>query len=125
MLMQRLTPLLNVADVERSLSFWRDALGFAVTDRFELDGVLRWAELRSGEVVVMINASDASLGRERSEDGGVVIYLRVGSVRDLHAELAAKGVELAEPEPQDYGLDQVFATDPDGYAVCFVSEPRR
>ena len=38
MTIQTCRPLLNVADIEASLGFWRDLIGFEVTTRFESEG---------------------------------------------------------------------------------------
>ncbi|HEX2560656.1 VOC family protein [Phenylobacterium sp.] len=53
--MNRVTPLLNVQDVARSLAFWRDLLGFEVVSTFDWEGRLAWARLKHGEVQLMLN----------------------------------------------------------------------
>ena len=53
MTMQSCRPLLNVADVEASLGFWRDLLGFEVTTTYQAEGRLAFAQLASGDVQLM------------------------------------------------------------------------
>ena len=42
---RELVPLLFVADIQRSLAFFRDQLGFEVTASWELAGNLAWCRL--------------------------------------------------------------------------------
>jgi catechol 2,3-dioxygenase-like lactoylglutathione lyase family enzyme len=49
------TPLLNVANVERSLAFWRDGLGFEVIANWDHEGRPAFARLRSGGAELMLN----------------------------------------------------------------------
>ena len=50
----KLTPLLNVADVAQSVAFYRD-LGFEVTARSEDAGGLVWVSLAAGGARLMLN----------------------------------------------------------------------
>lgn len=123
MIVETIKPLLNVADIEVSLAFWRDLIGFEVTTRFEHEGRLAFANLRSGEVEVMLNArgGDPAGRKARPHYTEAVIYLGVPSVHALVADLRAKGFAAPEPERQDYGLDEVVVRDPDGYEIAFTS----
>ncbi len=49
-----LTPMLGVTDVNKSLEFYADALGFQETGRFEHDGTLSWAHIVSGKTELML-----------------------------------------------------------------------
>jgi glyoxylase I family protein len=116
-------PLLNVADIEASLAFWRDLIGFEVATRFEAEGRLMFANLRSGEVELMLNGrgGDPEPRRQRPHYTEAVLYLGVPSVHDLVRGLRAKGFDAPEPEAQEYGLDEVTLRDPDGYEIAFTS----
>jgi uncharacterized glyoxalase superfamily protein PhnB len=116
-------PLLNVADIEASLGFWRDLIGFEVTTRFEHEGRLAFANLRSGEVELMLNArgGDPEPRRARPHYTEAVIYFGVASVHDLVRDLRAKGFDAPDPEAQEYGLDEITLRDPDGYEIAFTS----
>jgi len=102
MTVQTIKPLLNVADIEASLGFWRDLIGFEVTMRFEQEGRLAFANLRSGEVDLMLNArgGDPAGRQARPHYTEAVIYLGVPSVHALVADLRTKGFAAPEPERQ-------------------------
>lgn len=115
--------LLNVADIETSLGFWRDLVGFEVTTRFEHEGRLAFAQLQSGEARLMLNArgGDPAPRRARPHYTEAVFYFGVPSVHDLVRDFRAKGLALPDPEREEYGLDEVVVRDPDGYEIAFTS----
>ncbi|HEX2560655.1 VOC family protein [Phenylobacterium sp.] len=46
------------------------------------------------------------------------------AVDDVHAlvrELRAKGLQVEDPEAQEYGLDEIVLRDPDGYDLALSS----
>ena len=116
-------PLFNVADVGASLAFWRDALGFSEVMRFEYEGRLAFAQVASGETVVMLNARGGDPGprQARPHYTEAVFYFRVDDVFVLHRDLVAKGLSPSEPERQEYGVDEIYLRDPDGYELAFTS----
>jgi glyoxylase I family protein len=120
-----LTPLLYVHDKQATLGFWRDALGFEVAQ--EAGGEdWYWATLQNGPVRLMVNTIEAGSTRSTRlpKDFGSVLYLGTDDVHAFVGDLRAKGVEVTDPEPQEYGLDQVWLRDPDGYQLCVTSPPR-
>src|SRR5580693_2890266 len=123
MIVQSCKPLLNVADIEMSLTFWRDLIGFEEMNRFDHEGELVFASLRSGDVELMLNArgGDPAPRRARPHYTEAVIYLGVPSVHDLVRSLRARGFDAPDPETQAYGLDEVTVRDPDGYEIAFTS----
>ena len=62
-ILDRLVPLLNVEDVEASLDFYRNALGFTVDNRHDDRGKPIWAAIRHGEIALMLNSPRA--GRQQ------------------------------------------------------------
>jgi uncharacterized glyoxalase superfamily protein PhnB len=115
--------LLNVADIDASLAFWRDLVGFTVEQTFPAQGRPLYAGLECGEIRLMLNArgGDPAARKARPHYTEAVIYLGVASVNDLVAELRAKGFAAPDPERQDYGLDEITVRDPDGYEIAFTS----
>jgi catechol 2,3-dioxygenase-like lactoylglutathione lyase family enzyme len=121
---RRAGTILAVADVERSLAFYRDRLGFeveAVYDdppyatlicagaRLSLAEQGHPAEDRPG--VELAAPSDLS----RAD---VVLVVEVEDARAEHSRLAAEGVQfLAEPYEPPWGGCRFFCVDPDGYLV--------
>ena len=116
--------ILAVADFERSLAFYRDALGFAVEALYDDPP---YATLtRAGA-----RLSLAEQGHEAADRPGVemtappdptrlaaIIVLEVADCLGAHRELSAAGVRfLAEPFSPPWGGHRCFAVDPDGNLV--------
>lgn len=121
--MKSLTPLLNVQDIARSLAFWRDLLGFEVVSTYDFEGRPAWARLRKGQVEVMLNGRGGDpghrLSRERYTDA--VLCFGADDVHALVRELRAKGLQVEDPEAQEYGLEEIILRDPDGYDLAISS----
>lgn len=116
----RLTVItLGVEDVERSLAFYRDGLGFPVLERlgefvcFELNGftlALFPREAHSG---------GAGLDPDETGTGDVSLAHNVHTreeVDDLVAEAESAGATITEPPGEtEWGGYSAYFTDPDGH----------
>jgi catechol 2,3-dioxygenase-like lactoylglutathione lyase family enzyme len=116
--------ILAVRDFERSVAFYREAIGFEVEALYDdppyatftlagAGGSLaeEWypAEDRPG---VTLEAP-----RDRSRQN-VVLVVEVADARAEHGRLGALGVEfLADPYEPPWGGCRFFCVDPDGYLV--------
>ena len=118
---KQLVPLLNVADVARSLAFYTERLGFTLAQSYEDEGTPIWAALEFGEASLMLNRPDHALcdGREaRPSYGDVVLYLTVDDAAALHESLRAAGLEPGPLTREDYGMLEFLVRDPDGYEIA-------
>jgi len=118
---RELVPLLFVQDIERSMAFYRDSLGFAVAGKWEPEGRLAWCRLQRGGSAVMLQQADEEDGPAAGRGRGIGFFFICDDVADIHAEFSGRGLQLASPEVAFYGMQQVFVTDPDGYELCFES----
>ena len=121
--MNNIIPLLNVQEVERSLGFWRDILGFEVLASADDDGRPWWARIRKGQVDLMLNGKGDDpaprLSRPRFRD--VVLYIALDDVHAFVRGMREKGISIEDPETQEYGVDETYLVDPDGYELAFTS----
>jgi catechol 2,3-dioxygenase-like lactoylglutathione lyase family enzyme len=116
-----LTPYAHVADVQRSIDFYR-RLGLEERNRHEEDGRLVWAFVTSpagdpndARARLMLALADEALDVSAQ---GVLFYCWAADVRGLHTELAAAGIEVGPVErPFSMPAGQFSLTDPDGYVV--------
>ena len=119
-----IVPLIYVADADRSLAFYAGLLGFELVQRTAPDAGYFWGQLESGSARLMINSVGDDLGSKTAtlpDDFGCVLYLAVDDVHALHRHLVAGGLTVSAPTTQDYGLDQLWLRDPDGYQLCCTS----
>jgi glyoxylase I family protein len=118
---RQLWPLLAVEDIDRSVEFYRDRLGFAVVGRAESDGKLFWCRLERGGSSLMLQQAEAEDGPPGARGRGVCLYFVCDDAGALHAEFSARGVRLEPPSQAYYGMNQLFVPEPDGYSICFES----
>jgi catechol 2,3-dioxygenase-like lactoylglutathione lyase family enzyme len=116
-------PSLTVNDIQKSLAFYRDVLGFIPKDSWEEDGALKGMELVAGSVRFWLSQDDFKKGQDRVKGLGFRMYC--GTTQDIDA-LAARvrgaGVELAEePKDQSWGGRDFAVRDPDGFLISISS----
>jgi catechol 2,3-dioxygenase-like lactoylglutathione lyase family enzyme len=121
---RRAGAILAVADVERSVAFYRDRIGFEVEALYDdppyATLALAGARLSLAEQghpaddrpgVAMAAPADPSVAN-------VVLVVEVDDARAEHERLAEAGVRfLADPYDPPWGGCRFFCTDPDGYLV--------
>lgn len=103
---------LNVTDVERSLSFYRDTLGMTVLPRppFAVDGA--WLDGGDGRQVHLIVSSSVP------PDVGQHVAFQVVDLDGAIEHVRAAGFDVSDAKPvPDTTIRQAFARDPDGNRV--------
>lgn len=109
-----------VTDLERSIAFYRDALGM----RFLFQAPPGLAFFDVGGVRLMLDGPASEQAGSAS-----VIYYEVADIEAAHAALSERGVEF-EAEPHrvarmpDHELWMAFFRDPDGNLLALMSEVR-
>ena len=121
----KLTPNLVVADVDRSLAFYRDVLGFDVQVTVPDAGPFVFAAVTHGNVEVFLNARDAAVAeypafRERPVGGTLTLFMEVTGVEAAYAALGSKVTVVMPLEKKWYGSTEFAFLDPDGYVITFA-----
>jgi lactoylglutathione lyase len=110
---------LTVNDLQRSLAWYRDVLGFVVTEEWRTEGTLRGVEMRAGAVELFLGQDDWKKGRDRIKGEGFRIYGRTAQDIDcVAAVIKSRGGVLAhEPRTQPWGERDFGLVDPDGFKI--------
>jgi uncharacterized glyoxalase superfamily protein PhnB len=118
-------PLLQVFDMQTSLAFYQDILGFEIVQRTDHDW---WAMIRLGSATLMLNTAyedderPAAAAPERVRGhNDVSLYFEFRDLDALYSHLRACGCALMPPANTSYGLRQLNLKDPDGYELCFTA----
>jgi catechol 2,3-dioxygenase-like lactoylglutathione lyase family enzyme len=117
-------PFFNVKDIEASLRFYVDGLGFRITRQWEPDGQIRWCWLELGQVALMLQQywKDGRPGGWPADPlgQGVSICLMCADAIAVYHDSRARGLT---PETPFVGnnLWVTSFTDPDGYRLDFES----
>jgi catechol 2,3-dioxygenase-like lactoylglutathione lyase family enzyme len=127
--MERISPLLQVSDLKKSIEFYTKKLGFKE----------KWFD---GEAFAIVSRDDCDifLGQKqtkvdlrnvtaRSKPDGYIdydlhIHCAVGAADVLWKEFKASGVEIPDkngPVDREYGIRDFGVIDPDGYVIVFGS----
>jgi len=126
---RRAGAILAVADVQRSLAFYRDRLGFEVEAMYDDPpyATLALAGMRLSLAEQGHPADDrpgvAMAAPADPSRANVVLVVEVDDARAEHGRLSDAGVRfLAEPFEPPWGGCRFFCIDPDGYLVE-IEEP--
>jgi catechol 2,3-dioxygenase-like lactoylglutathione lyase family enzyme len=113
-----LTPLLGVADVERSLHFY-GLLGFQTVDVEQGDGSLSWARAHcEGGALMFVRRNEPPLR------DAFLLYLYTSDLPALRAQLIGAGVDVGPIEsPGHMPSGEVELRDPDGYNIVIGHWP--
>jgi uncharacterized glyoxalase superfamily protein PhnB len=118
MKIQQAVPVLRVADVARSIEWYRNTLGFD-GDPFPLAPPHQFAILRNGETELMLRrGTPPERVRAKQYDWDVYLRLDGGDFRALFAKCTAAGIVNRRLEQMFYGLAEFEILDPDGYVIC-------
>ena len=121
----KLTPNLVVSDVGRSLTFYRDVLGFTVDATVPDEGPFVFAALRSGGTEVFLNAQETAQAEypafaDRPIGGTLTLYFEVAGVREAYDALQSSVQVVMPLESKWYGVTEFAFLDPDGYVITYA-----
>jgi len=109
--------MIYAKDVQRSLAFYRDILGFKSIDEFSHEGILLYARLRApgGDGTIALHL--AGPGTSIISDG-VRLYFEIRDVDGFCRKLQAKGLYIPQmPRMMPWGWRHVYINDPDGHEI--------
>ena len=116
-------PAITANDLQKSIAWYRDVLGFTVGQEYRVDDVLQGAELKAGAVQFLLGQDDFAKGENRQKGVGFRIYCSTAQdVDQLAADVVARGGELAQPPTdQPWGSRDFAVVDPDGFRISISS----
>ncbi len=116
---------LTAADLQTSLAWYRDVLGFTVNRTFERAGTMFAASLRAGSVAILLTQDDGAKGSDRVKGAGISLQLTTAQNIDELARRARERGATLESDPIDVMGARAFRLfDPDGFKLV-ISSPRQ
>jgi uncharacterized glyoxalase superfamily protein PhnB len=122
--LRSLEPSFTVNDLERSVRFYTEALGFIVDERWTDGSALKGVMLKAGVCHLGLTQDDWAKGRDRVKGQGMSVWCRtVQDIDALAARIKAAGGALTmEPKDQPWGARTLSVDDPDGFHLTIYRE---
>jgi len=122
--LRSVTPSFTVNDLQRSLAFYTDMLGFIVGERWTDGDKLRGVMLKAGVCEIGLSQDDWAKGRDRKKGEAVRIWCQTSQDVDaLAARVKAAGFALTEaPHSPSWGGRSFSVDDPDGFHLTISRE---
>jgi catechol 2,3-dioxygenase-like lactoylglutathione lyase family enzyme len=112
------TSTFTVNDVERSLAWYRDGLGFFVAERWEDGGRLQGVMLKAGACEFGLSQDDFAKGRDRPKGVGFRLWCTTTQDVDaIAARLRSFGGTIIEEPGTRWDTYGFTAQDPDGFKI--------
>jgi len=117
---KQVVPFFMVTDMERSLKYYVEGLGFTRKNQWIVEGKIRWCWLELGGAALMLQ----EFHKERIPSGklgdGTSIWFQCEDAIALYREFRGRGIEASEPQVGNAQWETMLR-DPDGYKVNFGS----
>ena len=119
--LRSMVPSFTVSDLQRSVAWYRDGLGFFVSERWEEGGRLEGVMLKAGACHLSLSQDDFSKGRERLKGVGFRIWCETfQDVDALAARLKKLGGTIVEEPGNRWDSYSFTAQDPDGFKLTIA-----
>jgi lactoylglutathione lyase len=117
-------PFFAVSDIDASLRFYIDGLGFVMTNKWIDEGKMRWCWLQIGDAALMLQEFRKEGPNARVLEGklgtGVTICFVCNDALAIYRDAVARGIEAKRPFVGN-GMWVTSMSDPDGYRIEFES----
>jgi catechol 2,3-dioxygenase-like lactoylglutathione lyase family enzyme len=122
---ESVTPNLLVRDVAKSLTFYRDVLGFTLGETVPDKEPFVFVWMKKDDVSVFLNdikaaAHDYPPAASMPQGGTAALFFIITDVDGYHAKVGPKAQVIMPLKTQFYGMREFAITDPDGHIITFA-----
>ena len=119
--LRSLTPTFTVNNLEQSIAWYQNGLGFFVAERWEENGKLMGVMLQAGACQLGLSQDDFGKGHERAKGIGFRLWCETTQDIDALAErLRRSGGRIAEEPGERFGSYSFTVQDPDGFKIMIT-----
>jgi uncharacterized glyoxalase superfamily protein PhnB len=111
-------PVIPSADLQKSLRFWIDGLGFTVQSDIRENETLLFCMLQRGDMYFMLNRRAGNPVKPDDYEG-IRLYWTPENLQEARERLERLGFAVSRIVERDYGQSEFTLTDDDGYSHCF------
>jgi catechol 2,3-dioxygenase-like lactoylglutathione lyase family enzyme len=113
-------PFLMVSNIEASLRYYIDGLGFRMTNKWVDQGKLRWCWLELGGAALMLQEYRKDRVPAGKLGEGVSICFQCADAVKIYREITSRGIQAKRPFVGN-AMWVTSISDPDGYKLEFAS----
>ncbi|MFZ0803517.1 MAG: VOC family protein [Terriglobales bacterium] len=117
-------PFFGVSNIEQSVRFYVDGLGFEMTKKWIPEGKLRWCWLQLGDAALMLQEFRKEGLNSWKPEGkvgvGVSICFICEDALTIYREVMSRGIKASRPFVGN-AMWVTSVSDPDGYRIEFES----
>ncbi|MFN5538919.1 MAG: VOC family protein [Candidatus Melainabacteria bacterium] len=130
MTFQSLVPNIAVPDVNQTVEYYSQILGFQVVNSIPASGKLAWAMLKVHSITIMFQ-EEKSFKEEYSSlhnlpiGGCLTLYVFVDNIRALYDNLKSKITLINELNITFYGMTEFAIEDCNGYILTFAQNEKQ
>lgn len=125
-----ITPLFEVYDMQTSIRFYQDVMGFRIAETSS-PGDYTWAMLEKDGATLMLNTAYDEGERPGEPDPArrighrdAELFIPCNDVDGAYASLKGAGASVDAPFTTHFGMRQLWVTDPDGFRLC-LNQPAK
>jgi lactoylglutathione lyase len=121
---RNVVPFLRVSNMEESVRYYLDGLGFTMKNKWVVGGKLRWCWLAIGGAALMLQefpaeGHDAWLPEGKVGEGVSLVFTCEDAVA-IYRDVTSRGLQASEPQVGN-AMWVTSLSDPDGYRIDFAS----
>ena len=122
--LKSLTPNLMVKNVNETLDFYINVLGFKLLDTVPEEGTFDWGFVQKDSVLIMFQ-KDNSLHEEypalkRYQEGGALtLYIKVDGLQEFYGQIKDKAHLIKPMNKTFYGANEFAIQDLNGFILTF------
>jgi len=136
MAMKKLAPNLMVEDVNRTVEFYSDVLGFEfvmgvieelqeIMTSCQKDRLLDYAMMKCGDVEIMFQGKRSltealPVLKDKEIGGTLTLYMEIEGVHALYARIKDKVTVVKDLHTTFYGMQEFYVLDCNGYVLTFA-----
>jgi len=116
-----IAPQFLVDDLQRSIGYYVQRLGFALD--FVYEGFYASVSRDGCSIHLKCAPKTAADRMHRKQQEHLDAYIAVSDAAALHDELQSRGASVTKPlEDQPWSCRDFYVEDPDGYILCFSEQ---
>ncbi len=120
-----LTPNLMVKDVNKTVDFYKNILGFELVMSVPETGIYNWAMMKRGNTEIMFQEQKNLISEYKELAGKEIgatfaLFFKVSNIQDFYNQIKEKTALIVELHRTFYDADEFAIQDLNGYILTFA-----